>query len=320
LRPYTFKQPESSDSPGKKTAHFRMTRFPHALSARPPASQGFATAGAARKRRNSISGKNRPSEAKGVCTSRQGRTPGWAKSGHQRGAKSQYRSGPNDNIKGGPDLVDKHTGQEAAFPSPPRYSIVGPCESSTYARFTQPAGRPSSNRLPYPFGEYTRPPAPRFSPYFASAVLVAGRRGPAMSSTSLALPKMMGKSPDQVLRCNVEGFADSQQGEYCSRASGLNHLPMADAEPVRDHVLLGQLPLQPAGPDAMPQGAEIPCITGRKIPAGSHIFKTAGLRARRPRTKMRIVLRQTGWVGFRLRIPAAEPADGHRRRAAPGNR
>jgi hypothetical protein len=45
---------------------------------------------------------------RGVCTSRQGRTLGWARSGYQRGAKFQYRSGPNDNIKGGPDLVDKH--------------------------------------------------------------------------------------------------------------------------------------------------------------------------------------------------------------------
>ena len=33
------------------------------------------------------------------------------------------------------------------------------------------------------------------------------------SSTFLALPKMMGKSLDQFLRCHVESFADSQQSE-----------------------------------------------------------------------------------------------------------
>ena len=33
------------------------------------------------------------------------------------------------------------------------------------------------------------------------------------SSTLLALPKMTGKSLDQLLRCDVESFADSQQSE-----------------------------------------------------------------------------------------------------------
>jgi hypothetical protein len=99
---------------------------------------------------------------------------------------------------------------------------------------------------------------------------------------------MMGKSLDQLLRCNVEGFADSQQGEQCNRASGLNHLPMADAEPVRDHVLLGQLPLHPVGPDAMPQGAEESRIAGREIATGAHHSKLRRKRAKAPRTKIRI--------------------------------
>src|ERR1035437_2275843 len=82
---------------------------------------------------------------------------------------------------------------------------------------------------------------------------------------------MMGKSLDQFLRCHLKSFADSQQSEQSNRAPGLNHLPMTDAEPIRDHVLLGQLPLHPVGPNSMPQRTEEPCIVRWDLSAGTHI-------------------------------------------------
>src|ERR1017187_881985 len=46
---------------------------------------------------------------------------------------------------------------------------------------------------------------------------------------------------------------------------------MADAEPIRDHVLLGELALHPVGPNSMPQRTEEPCIVRRDLSAGTHI-------------------------------------------------
>src|ERR1017187_3674674 len=46
---------------------------------------------------------------------------------------------------------------------------------------------------------------------------------------------------------------------------------MADAEPIRDHVLLGELALHPVGPNSMPQRTEEPCIVRRNLSAGTHI-------------------------------------------------
>ena len=44
---------------------------------------------------------------------------------------------------------------------------------------------------------------------------------------------------------DVKRLAHSQHREYRYRASGLDHLPVADAETKGDHVLLGQFPLDP---------------------------------------------------------------------------
>src|ERR1039458_7757882 len=46
---------------------------------------------------------------------------------------------------------------------------------------------------------------------------------------------------------------------------------MADAEPIRDHVLLGELALHPVGLNSMPQRTEEPCIVRRDLSAGTHI-------------------------------------------------
>ena len=124
------KMPPPSFRPGRWTlVSGRPRPFRYALSARPTASQGLATAAAARKRKRSISGRNRPSKARSVCTSRKGTTPGWAKSGYQRGARFQDQSGPNDNIKGGPDLVDKHRIAQLA-PHDLRRSCVKLCHAA----------------------------------------------------------------------------------------------------------------------------------------------------------------------------------------------
>jgi hypothetical protein len=45
---------------------------------------------------------------------------------------------------------------------------------------------------------------------------------------------------------------------------------MTDTETVGNHVLLAELALHPVRPNAVPQGAEEPCIVGRELSAGTH--------------------------------------------------
>jgi hypothetical protein len=47
-------------------------------------------------------------------------------------------------------------------------------------------------------------------------------------------------------------------------------------EAVGNHVFLAQSSLRPVGPDAVAQGTEEACITGREIAAGAHYSKLAG--------------------------------------------
>ena len=74
---------------------------------------------------------------------------------------------------------------------------------------------------------------------------------------------MMTQPRHQLLGSEAEGVADPQQREDGAGASGLNHLPVAQAEAVTDHVFLAQFAIHPVGPDAMAQGAEEARVTGR---------------------------------------------------------
>jgi len=67
----------------------------------------------------------------------------------------------------------------------------------------------------------------------------------------------------KLLRSNAERVADAQQREYGARPSGLDHLPVTQAETVTNHVFLAQFALRPVCPDAMAQGAEETRVTGR---------------------------------------------------------
>jgi hypothetical protein len=63
---------------------------------------------------------------------------------------------------------------------------------------------------------------------------------------------------------------------------------VAHTEAKGDHVLLGQLMFHPVRPNSVAQGAEVPAITVWDLSAGTHSFKAGSLRARTPRTKVRI--------------------------------
>ncbi len=84
------------------------------------------------------------------------------------------------------------------------------------------------------------------------------------------LAKMAGQSVYQFFRSDVEGLADSKQCEQRNRSASLDHLPMTDTEPIQNHVLLGQIPLHPVGPNAVPQRTEEPCVVRRDLSAGTH--------------------------------------------------
>jgi hypothetical protein len=60
----------------------------------------------------------------------------------------------------------------------------------------------------------------------------------------------------ELLGLNVEGLANPQQCEQGRGASRLDHLPVADAKPVGNHVLLAQFALRSIRADAMAKGAE----------------------------------------------------------------
>ena len=65
----------------------------------------------------------------------------------------------------------------------------------------------------------------------------------------LAFTKMVGDRRHELLYRNVKCLADPQQCENSDGAPGLHHLPMADAEAVRDHILLAQFARGATSPD-----------------------------------------------------------------------
>src|ERR1022692_4613428 len=95
----------------------------------------------------------------------------------------------------------------------------------------------------------------------------AARRRP---SLFLALAE---KPCHDLLGLNVESLANPQQCEQGRRASSLDHLPVADAEPVGNHVLLAQFALRAIRADAMAQGAEETLVACRKFPGSAHHSK-----------------------------------------------
>ena len=79
-----------------------------------------------------------------------------------------------------------------------------------------------------------------------------------------AFAEMGRETGDELLNRQIEGFADSQQRKNGNRSSGLDHLPVAHAEAVEDHVLLAQATLRSVGPNPVPQGGR----SARNGPAG----------------------------------------------------
>jgi hypothetical protein len=89
-------------------------------------------------------------------------------------------------------------------------------------------------------------------------------------SLFLALAK---KPSHELLWLNVEGLANPQQREQRRGASGLDHLPVADAETVGNHVLLAQFALRAIRADTMAKGAEETLVACRKFPGRAHHSK-----------------------------------------------
>ncbi len=54
----------------------------------------------------------------------------------------------------------------------------------------------------------------------------------------LPLSQVLAQPAYELLQRDVEGITDPQQSEDRDRAARLHHLPVPDAEAVRDHVLL----------------------------------------------------------------------------------
>src|SRR5690348_3886755 len=113
---------------------------------------------------------------------------------------------------------------------------------------------------------------------------------------------MVGQSLYQLFRYDIEGLADTQHRDQRNRPSRLNHLPVANTESARDHVLLGQLALHSVRPYAVPQGTKVPAVLRRDFSAGTHPSKLPPQRARTPRTNLRVGARRC--ITVRLVIPS----------------
>ena len=96
----------------------------------------------------------------------------------------------------------------------------------------------------------------------------AGRRSTSLAALPFA--EIVIEAADQMLQPNIERFADPQQREHRYRAPRLNHLPVPDAKAVRNHVLLGELPLHSEGPDSVAQTPEKTRVMNRQFSAGPH--------------------------------------------------
>ena len=109
-----------------------------------------------------------------------------------------------------------------------------------------------------------------------------------MACLPLMFSQMPRKARHELFRRDLECLAYPQQRKQGAGPARLDHLPVADGEAQADHVLLAQLARQPVLADAMPQRAEEPRVTGRKLSTGTHGFILRNTRAKTPRAKLRI--------------------------------
>ena len=115
-----------------------------------------------------------------------------------------------------------------------------------------------------------------------------GVRGILLESNLAALPEMLAKTGDQMFRLDFKSLAYPQKGKDCYRPATFNHLPVPDAEAVRNHILLAQVMVGSVGTDSVAKGTKEPCIVGRKVSVGAHLSRVRPTRAKTPRTKRRI--------------------------------
>jgi len=113
-------------------------------------------------------------------------------------------------------------------------------------------------------------------------------RGILLDSSLAALPEMLAKTGDQLFGLDFKSLAYPQKGKDCYRPATFNHLPVPDAEAVRNHILLAQLMVGSVGTDSVAKGTKEPCIVGRKVSVGAHLSRVQLARAKTPRTKRRI--------------------------------
>jgi len=76
----------------------------------------------------------------------------------------------------------------------------------------------------------------------------------------------------QVPEPDIECLTYAEQGHHGNRASRLDHLPVAYAETIGDHVLLRELTLRPIRSNALAQVTEEPLVMRWQFSAGSHAF------------------------------------------------
>lgn len=67
----------------------------------------------------------------------------------------------------------------------------------------------------------------------------------------------------EFFRRDFKSLADAQQREHGGGAACLNHLPVAEAKPMGDHVLLGEFAFRSLRSDAVAQGTKEPRIISR---------------------------------------------------------
>jgi hypothetical protein len=104
-------------------------------------------------------------------------------------------------------------------------------------------------------------------------------------------PKLDDKPFHRHLKC----IADSKKGEDSAWPSSLDHLPVAHTEPEGNHVFLAQFPFGPEGPHTMAQCAKKTLVLRRKLATGTHYLRLESWRTKSPRTKLRIVDKNTGF-------------------------
>ena len=75
-----------------------------------------------------------------------------------------------------------------------------------------------------------------------------------VSSHLTVLPEMLAKTGDQLFRLDFKSLAYPQKGKDCYRPAAFNHLPVPDAEAVRNHILLAQLVFGSVGTDSVAKG------------------------------------------------------------------